>query len=110
MGIDFQTVHQHAIKAHNLPHIMNPETGNSDILKCKVDKPCAYGSLLQYAKQNMVTVSVFPETMSVVRVKEEPKVELITLLSQLGGNIGLFIGVSFMTICEWLEFIGVAVL
>jgi len=108
--IDFQTAHQKAILAHNLPQIMNTRTGTMDVLNCSPDKPCMYGDLLQYAKQNVVTVSVFPETMTVVRVTEEPKVELITLLSQMGGNIGLFVGISFMTIFEWLEFIGVAII
>jgi len=106
--IQYQHLHQLDVKSSKYPAITNLETGKVKVLDCAKQKTCSFRDVRQYAEQNLVAFSIYPETLSVLKTKESQKVELETLISTLGGNIGLFIGASYMTLFEWLEFCGVA--
>merc|ERR1712176_1359202 len=57
----------------------------------------------------MLGLMVFRETINTEAQKEVRAVDEATLLGVLGGNLGLWCGVSYMTICELLELAGVMI-
>jgi len=105
--IEYQHLHQLNLKSSTTPAILDINSGQMRALTCAKHKTCSFKDVREYMLQNLVAFSVYPETLTVSKTKESPKVELETLISALGGNIGLFIGASYMTLFEWLEFCGV---
>ena len=55
------------------------------------------------ALESMVSVNIFYDTLSFTMSKESAKVDVITLLATIGGNLGLFLGVSVFSLCELFE-------
>jgi hypothetical protein len=56
------------------------------------------------AKESVVKVNIFYDSLSFIESTESPQMTLVTLLSSMSGNLGLFLGVSFFSICEIVEF------
>ena len=50
-------------------------------------------------------VNIFYESLSYVLTTESPKMDIISLLASIGGNLGLFLGVSVFSLCETIEVI-----
>ncbi|XP_070563559.1 uncharacterized protein [Ptychodera flava] len=59
---------------------------------------------LQGAMQNLVKVEVYYESLTVAIVTEEPAYDREDLTSDIGGLLGLYIGISAITLFESLEF------
>ena len=59
----------------------------------------------EYAKQNVIVLKVFVSTMDVTTTVETKDTSLAQVLGNIGGNAGLTIGVSLMTLFEWVEFL-----
>ena len=55
--------------------------------------------------ENMFTVRIYYDQTSYTRITEMPKTELIDLIANIGGNLGLFIGISFLSFAELFELI-----
>lgn len=60
--------------------------------------------ITEYADQNFVVLKVFVGSTEVESISESQSISFATVLGGIGGNAGLTIGVSFMTVVEWLEF------
>ena len=56
------------------------------------------------AKESVVKVNIFYDSLSYNELTESPQMTLVTLLASMGVNLGLFLGVSFFSICEIVEF------
>jgi Amiloride-sensitive sodium channel len=54
--------------------------------------------------ERVVSLTVYPSTLSVVNVNESPKYQAWSILSGIGGNLGLLLGFSLLTVFEWAEF------
>ncbi|PAA64838.1 hypothetical protein BOX15_Mlig032984g1 [Macrostomum lignano] len=54
-------------------------------------------------KQSFLQLRVYPKTLTVRQLFEERSYELVNLFSDLGGIMGLWIGVSMVTLCEFAE-------
>ena len=64
--------------------------------------------LVDYAYENMVEVRINLDTNSHVQISEEPNMTGEELLSQLGGHLHLFLGMSllsFVQLCELVRYI-----
>jgi hypothetical protein len=58
---------------------------------------------LRTAKESIVRVNVFYESLSYTQTSESPKIDGISLFAEIGGNLGLFLGFSVFSICEIIE-------
>lgn len=56
-------------------------------------------------EENLVGVEVYFEDLIVQRVTEEPAYDAIRLLADIGGQLGLFLGVSVLSVTEFLMWI-----
>ena len=54
-------------------------------------------------RESLVGVNVFYESLSYTDSNELPKMDIVSLLGSIGGNLGLFLGVSVFTLCEIIE-------
>jgi hypothetical protein len=57
------------------------------------------------AKNSFVKVNVFYDSLSYKKTWESPKMDIVSLLASIGGNLGLFLGISFFSLCELIEVI-----
>jgi hypothetical protein len=55
------------------------------------------------ATESFVSLSIFYESLSYSITTESPQMDWISLLGSIGGNLGLFLGVSFFSLCELVE-------
>ena len=63
-----------------------------------------YNLLLAF-RQNFVQVDIFYKKLTEEVVTQMKKFEFLSLLSEVGGFLGLLLGASIMTICEVLDYI-----
>lgn len=57
-------------------------------------------------RDSMTHVNVFFHETSVTELSEKPKLDAVGLVSNLGGIIGVFLGVSVLTLVEFVELVG----
>ena len=57
------------------------------------------------AKQSVAQFSIFYYSLSYTLMTESAKMDVVALLASIGGNLGLFMGVSLISICEIVEVI-----
>jgi hypothetical protein len=58
---------------------------------------------LRTAKESIVRVNIFYESLSYTQTSESPKLDGISLFAEIGGNLGLFLGISVFSLCEVIE-------
>jgi len=46
---------------------------------------------------------VYYEDLKYTLIKQQPKIELFGLISNVGGTLGLFLGISFISLLELFE-------
>jgi len=57
------------------------------------------------AKESIVNVNIFYDSLSYTLNTESPQMDAVSLLGSIGGNLGLFLVVSFFSISEIIEVI-----
>ena len=55
------------------------------------------------AVNSVVKVNIFYDSMSYELSTESPKMNIVNALASIGGNLGLFLGVSVFSLCELVE-------
>ena len=50
-----------------------------------------------------MSVNIFYESLSYMESTESPKMNIVSLLASMGGNLSLFLGVSVFTLAEIVE-------
>ena len=55
------------------------------------------------AEKSIVKVNIFYESLSYTLSTESPQMDMVSLLANIGGNMGLFLGVSVFTLAEILN-------
>ena len=55
--------------------------------------------------QSIVKVNIFYESLSYTLMTESQQMDIVSLLASIGGNLGLFLGVSLFSLCEIVEVI-----
>ena len=53
-------------------------------------------------RESVVSLNVYYNSLSYTLATESPKLNIISLLSNIGGSLGLFMGVSFLSLVEIL--------
>lgn len=56
-------------------------------------------------QESLTYVNVFFHEMTVSEMSEKPKLDRVGLISNLGGIIGVFLGVSVLTLVEFIELV-----
>jgi hypothetical protein len=54
------------------------------------------------ARQSIVKLFVYYESLSYALSEQSPQIDFVTLLASIGGNLGLFLGVSLFSLCEMI--------
>ena len=54
-------------------------------------------------KQSVLSLKIFYNDLTYTLISQQPKMQLFDLISNIGGLLGLFLGVSFLTLAEVLE-------
>ena len=57
----------------------------------------------EQASKSFVHMRMSYDSLSYTLTTESPKVDLVSLLSSIGGTLGLFLGVSALSLCEIIE-------
>jgi len=55
--------------------------------------------------KSLLEIYVFFSDLKYTKISQTPKTTLFTLISNLGGSTGLFLDLSFMSVCRAIEFI-----
>ena len=55
------------------------------------------------APESISSFTIFYDSLSYNLSKETPKIDIIGLLAAIGGNLGLFLGISLLSVCEFFE-------
>ena len=56
-------------------------------------------------RESIVSVAIYYEDLSYTVISKEPKISLLDLISSIGGIMGIFLGISFLSFLEIVEFI-----
>jgi len=54
--------------------------------------------------RHYLEIAVFYDSLKYTKISQTPKTSLSALISNLGGSIGLFLDLSFMSVCRAIEF------
>ena len=54
-------------------------------------------------KRNVLSLNIFYDDLNYMLVEEVPSIDFLTLISNIGGTLGLFLGMSFLSGLELLE-------
>ena len=52
------------------------------------------------ASNKFLELHVYYDSLSYILSKDSPSMDIVMLLSNLGGTIGLFLGISMLSVCE----------
>jgi hypothetical protein len=55
------------------------------------------------ALESFVSLNIYYDSLSYMLTTEAPQIDWISLLGNIGGNLGLLLGVSFFSLCELVE-------
>ncbi|CAH3015517.1 unnamed protein product [Porites evermanni] len=59
----------------------------------------------RYIEKNIISLDIYFEDLSYEIIEQTPVYETWTMIGSLGGTFGLFLGMSLLTILEFLDFI-----
>jgi hypothetical protein len=71
--------------------------------KIKSKYPIGYNITLEDLRESMVQFSVFYTDFHYTYITQIPKFQLVDLVSNFGGLLGLFVGMSFLSFGELIE-------
>jgi hypothetical protein len=52
------------------------------------------------AQESIVRLNIFYDSLSYTLSEESPQLDMVTLIANIGGNLGLFLGMSMFSFCE----------
>jgi hypothetical protein len=56
-------------------------------------------------KQSVLSLNVYYDQLAYTQISKEAKLEIVDLVSGIGGLLGLFLGMSFLSFAEFIEMI-----
>ena len=56
-------------------------------------------------ESSIVSVKIFYDSLTYLETIESPQMSIVSLLASVGGSLSLFLGVSFLSLCEIVEVI-----
>ena len=61
-------------------------------------------------RENFLNLDIYYKQLSVEEILQQPAFEFLSLLSEVGGFLGLLLGASVLTVCEVVDFIVLSVM
>ncbi len=52
------------------------------------------------ARKSFTIINAYYDSLTYTQMTESPQMDIIALLASIGGNLGLFLGVSVFSLCE----------
>ena len=52
------------------------------------------------ARKSFTMLNIYYDSLTYTEMTESPQMDIIALLASIGGNLGLFLGVSVFSLCE----------
>ena len=83
----------------------NPRYANEAVLNSPMKSQISNNTTYDILKKSMVSINVFYSDLKYTSVSQIPKLSLEDLISNIGGILGLFIGISFLSFIEIIEMI-----
>ncbi len=65
--------------------------------------------LLSYHRNNFIHIDIFYKELSFERIKQNKAFEFLSLISEIGGFLGLLLGASVLTMCEIIDYVTMAI-
>jgi len=88
----------------NYPHLSEVESLlQNPIIKSKYEN--IYNVTVSQLRESVVSVAIYYEDLSYTVVSKEPKMNFLDLISNIGGIMGIFLGISFLSFLEIIEII-----
>ena len=67
-------------------------------------------SIYIYFRKNFVQVDIFYQELSFKEIEQNIAFEFLSLLSEIGGFLGLLLGASILTVCELVDYLTLALI
>ena len=80
---------------------MESKTPSQPLIDSRMTHAC---NLVNYSG-NFLQVDVFYNELSYARVEQQETFPFLSLLSEVGGFMGLLLGASVLTVCELVDYI-----
>ena len=61
------------------------------------------GQFQPFVTDNITGIYVYYEDLRYTWINQQPKIQFIDLISNIGGSLGLFVGISFISFLELFE-------
>ncbi|XP_068673777.1 acid-sensing ion channel 5-like [Montipora foliosa] len=71
----------------------------------KILRNSGYNKTKDYFRENLVYLQIGYKSFSYNHHRQKAQYDSGALLGEIGGNLGLFLGCSILTICEFVHFI-----
>jgi hypothetical protein len=78
----------------------------SDLIRANMNRPGLTNVSFEHLQKNLMIFNVNFDTLSYTNLVELPKTTLTNLVAELGGTIGVFLGLSFISFLEIVEWVG----
>ena len=73
---------------------------NNEVIKSKfIDRTPTFSDI----KNGLVSLKIYYDTLSYTEIEESPSITEISLVSNIGGTLGLFLGISLLSFIEIFE-------
>ena len=63
-----------------------------------------------FLRENFIQVDIFYPELSYEEIEQNVAFEFLSLLSEIGGFLGLLLGASVLTVCELVDYLVVVVM
>ena len=73
---------------------------NNPNIKSKFDNDSLNYDMI---KKSTLSLNIYYEQLSYTEISQKAKTEIVDLVSNIGGLMGLFLGISFLSFCEIIE-------
>ena len=73
---------------------------NNPNIKSKFDNDSLNYDMI---KKSTLSLNIYYEQLSYTEINQKAKTEIVDLVSNIGGLMGLFLGISFLSFCEVIE-------
>ena len=61
-------------------------------------------------RNNFIQVDIFYQELSYEEIEQNIAFEFLSLLSEIGGFLGLLLGASILTVCELVDYLTITLL
>lgn len=89
----------------NFPDIIFAKKLIESFKEIKSKYPVGYNITYEDLRKSVLAFNVYYQDLSYTKISQVPRIEIIDLVSNMGGLLGLFIGFSFLSFAELFELI-----